>query len=232
MVRVALPKAGKIFCTWGTTVGEVTLPDLVMAWGRGWANSRGVPTPANVPGGFRADVGLRGHRVRYVLHTWDIEMLAALDRQVTAPGTWIKVSGRLTDLRSVLSARWTMDSTGYLMSAPFTVGAVDPQAPYEIRVTTAGDVIVATVIDAAGTTAASGRLAPADEFGVIDQVVTAPAHRRRGLGTAVMGTLSDHAARNGLGTGLLVATDDGRCLYRSLGWKVQSEIAAAFVRED
>ncbi len=92
--------------------------------------------------------------------------------------------------------------------------------------------LVATVIDGIGATAASGRLAPAGRFGIIDQVETSPAHRRRGLGTTVMHTLGDHAARHGLDTGLLVATDDGRHLYRSMGWTVRSEIAAAFVRED
>jgi GNAT superfamily N-acetyltransferase len=208
------------------------LPDLVMAWGHGWADSRGVPRPAVVPGGFRAEVGLRGHRVRYVLHTWDRETLAALDRQVAAPGTWIKVSGGHADLREALSAGWTMDTTGYLMSIRFTAGAAEIGQPYEIQVATASGVVVATVVDRAGATAASGRLAPTGEFGIIDQVETAPAHQRRGLGTAVMRTLSDHAARNGMSTGLLVATDDGRHLYQSLGWRVRSEVAAAFVPED
>lgn len=203
-----------------------------MAWGLGWATSRAVPRPAIVPGGFRADVGLPGHRVRYVLHTWDIETVAALARQVAAPGTWIKVSGSGAGLRSALSTRWTMDSTGYLMSAPFTATAADVPATYEIRIAAAGGVAAATVIDGTGATAASGRLASAGEFGIIDQVETAPTHRRRGLGAAVMRALSDHAVRNGMGTGLLVATDDGRHLYHSLGWRVRSEIPAAFVRED
>lgn len=203
-----------------------------MAWGRGWAVSRGVPDPVEVPGGFRVDVGLPSHRVRYVLHTWDTALLEALDRQVAAPGTWIKVSGRTTDLRGALSARWTTEPAAYLMSVRFTVAAGDPPGRYETRATTDGEVVIATVLDAAGAEAASGRLAPAGGHGVIDQVETAPAHRRRGLGTAVMRTLSNHAAHNGLGTGILVATETGRRLYRTLGWTVRSEIASAYVRED
>ncbi|MEV0460342.1 GNAT family N-acetyltransferase [Catellatospora methionotrophica] len=214
------------------TTADTLLPDLVTAWGHGWARSRGVPRPVAVPGGFRADVGLHGHRVRYVLHTWDSELLSALDRQVAAPGTWIKISGRSAALRGALSADWTMDDTGHLMSTPFTVGAADVQAPYAMRVTTAGEVVVATVVDATGATAAAGHLAPEGEFGIVDRVETAPAHRRRGLGTVVMRALSDHAARNGMTTGLLVATDEGRRLYHSLGWRVRSEIAAAYVPED
>jgi ribosomal protein S18 acetylase RimI-like enzyme len=166
-----------------------------------------------------------------VLHTWDADLLEALAGHVTAPGTWIKVSACATDLRSALPARWTMDSSGYLMGARFTAGADDPPPPYETRVTTDGDVVVATVVDASGAVAASGRLAPAGGCGVIDQVETAPAHQRRGLGTTVMRMLSDHAVRNGLGTGILVATEDGRRLYRRLGWTVRGEIAGAYVRE-
>ncbi|GAA3936422.1 hypothetical protein GCM10023085_17330 [Actinomadura viridis] len=207
------------------------LPALIVAWGRGWAVSRGVAEPVEVPGGFRADVGRHGHRVRYVLHTWDTDLIADLSRQVTEPGTWIKVSGRATDLRGALPARWIMDSAAYLMSAPFAVGAGVPPASYELLVTGDGEAIIATVVDAAGAVAASGRLAPAGEYGVIDQVQTAPEHRRQGLATTVMRALSDHAARNGLRTGVLVATQDGRRLYRTLGWTVRSEIAAAYVPE-
>jgi GNAT superfamily N-acetyltransferase len=203
-----------------------------MAWGRGWAVSRGVPPPTDIPGGFRADVGRPGHRVRYVLHTWDADLLSSLGRQAAAPGTWIKVTGPALDLRSVLPPRWTVDGTGYLMSAPFRAGVEDPPAPYEIQVKTVGEAIVATVVDAAGATAAAGRLAPAGELGVIDQVETAPAHRRRGLGRAVLQVLSDHAARTGMSTGVLVATDEGRRLYQTLGWSLRSKIAAAFVPEN
>jgi ribosomal protein S18 acetylase RimI-like enzyme len=210
----------------------ITLPELVLAWGRGWSVSRGLPEPVEVPGGFRADVGVHGHRVRYVLHAWDTNLIEALAQQATEPGTWIKVTGSATDLRSALPAAWTMDSAGYLMSAPLTVCADARPTPYEIQITTKGEVVVATVVDMAGATAASGRLAPAGNCAVIDQVETAPAHRRRGLGTTIMRALSNHAARAGLDTGILVATADGRGLYHALGWTVRSEIAAAYVRED
>lgn len=176
-------------------------------------------------------MGLRGHRVRHVLHTWDADRIEAIARHDTAPGTWIKAVGHATDLRRALPSQWTVDTSGYLMSTQFTAGTDDPPPSYETRITTDGDVVVASVVDASGTVAASGRLAPAGTCGVVDQVETAPAHRRRGLGTTVMRMLSDHAVRNGLGTGILVATDDGRGLYRALGWTVRSEIAVAYVRE-
>ncbi|RLK25113.1 FR47-like protein [Micromonospora sp. M71_S20] len=209
-----------------------TVSELMTAWGRGWAVCRGTPAPVAVPGGFRVDVGLPGHRVRHVLHTYDACSLGRLGRELTEPGTWIKVSGDRAGLRAALPDAWTLDDVGHLMSAPLTPGAVEPPAPYATRVVVEGGGVVATVLDAAGHRAASGRLAGAGEFGIVDQVETEPAHRRRGLGSAVVRALCDHAARLGMRTGILVATDDGRALYRALGWTVRSDVSGAYLRED
>ncbi|MFI9009884.1 GNAT family N-acetyltransferase [Actinosynnema sp. NPDC053489] len=212
-------------------ITDPRVADLVMAWGRGWAVSRRVPAPEEVPGGFRIDVGRPGHRVRHVLHTWDHEALAGLARRHTAPGTWIKISGTAADLREALPAPWTPADTCYLMTAPFTAGAQAPPPPYEVHFTTDGAATTATVVDDTGATAASGHLGAAGGFGTLDRVETAPQHRRRGLGTTVVRALGDHATRRGLRTGVLVATEQGRALYRNLGWTVRSEVAAAFVPE-
>ncbi|NBE83152.1 GNAT family N-acetyltransferase [Micromonospora rubida] len=209
-----------------------TVPELMTAWGRGWAVSRGTRPPVAVPGGFRVDVGLPGHRVRHVLHTYDAESLGRLGRTLTAPGSWVKVSGDPAGLRAALPDAWTMDVAGYLMSTPLAPGAVEPPTPYTTRIVAQGEVVVATVLDAAGRKAASGRLARAGEFGIVDQVETNPAHRRRGLGRVVMRALCDQAARRGMRTGTLVATDDGRALYLALGWTVRSEVSGAFRREE
>ncbi|XTZ16122.1 GNAT family N-acetyltransferase [Micromonospora echinospora] len=212
--------------------GDPTLPELVMAWGRGWAACRGTPAPTAVPGGFRVEVGRPGHRVRVVLHRHDAAVLDDLGRRLTAPGTWIKVMGSSAELHDALPPHWAMAPVNHLMSAPFGAGVVTPPAPYAVRIDTTGGAVVATVVDSTGSAAASGRLAPAGSYGVVDQVETTPAHRRRGLGTVVMRALADHGARHGLRTGVLVATGDGRGLYESLGWTTRSTVAAAFIPED
>ncbi|MCA2211615.1 GNAT family N-acetyltransferase [Jidongwangia harbinensis] len=212
-------------------LADTDLSGVVAAWVHGWAISRTVPAPTAVPGGWRIPVGLPGHRLRYVLPACDEESLAGLSRRPHAPGTWIKVAGEPACLRRRLPSPWAIADTGHLMTAPFSPGAATAPAPYTIRITTTGAVIVASVVDAAGDTAASGRLAPAGRTGVIDRVETAPRHRRRGLGTAVVRALSDNAARRGMHTGVLVATDDGRDLYRALGWTVRSPMAAAHLPE-
>ncbi|GIG86379.1 GNAT family N-acetyltransferase [Plantactinospora endophytica] len=207
-----------------------SVPELMTAWGRGWAVSRGTSAPVEVVGGFRIDVGLPGHRVRHVLHSYDAEALARLAGALTAPGNWIKASGDPAEFRAALPDGWTIDIAGYLMTVPFRAGAVEPPPGYALGVDIepGSGVVVATVRDGAGERAASGRLAPAGKFGIVDQVETEPAHRRRGLGGVVMRTLGDRAVAGGLRTGILVATDDGRALYRSLGWVVRSDVSGAY----
>ncbi|MFY1690571.1 GNAT family N-acetyltransferase [Plantactinospora sp. WMMB782] len=208
----------------------MSVPELVMAWGRGWAVSRATPAPVEVPGGFRVDVGLPGHRVRHVLHTYRADTLGRLGADLTAPGSWIKVTGDPAGFRAALPAGWTIDIPGYLMTVPFRAEPVESPPGYTVRVDTepGSGALVATVRNEAGERAATGRLAPAGEFGVVDQVETAPVHRRRGLGSVVLRTLAGRAAARGLRTGILVATDDGRALYRSLGWVVRSDVAGAY----
>ena len=70
-----------------------------------------------------------------------------------------------------------------------------------------------------GGLAASGQLGLAGPHGVPDRIETAPAHRRRGLGGAVMTALADAALEHGATEGVLVASQAGRGLYLRLGWE-------------
>lgn len=64
---------------------------LLLAWGRGWAASRGTPPPVPlVDGGWRIEVGLPGHRRRDLLPAWGVERLRARAEDITSPGHWIK----------------------------------------------------------------------------------------------------------------------------------------------
>ena len=79
-----------------------------------------------------------------------------------------------------------------------------------------------------GTLAASGYAAETDEVFAYDRIVTSADHRRRGLGTAVMSLLG-HSGTDRRMPSVLVATDQGRALYESLGWRVLSPYATAFI---
>lgn len=215
-----------------TTRAAHTIPELVMAWGRGWTVSRRTAPPVAVAGGFRVDVGLPGHRVRHILHSHTHDSLAALADRQTEAGNWIRIAGPTALLRQALPPDWTMDAAGHLMTTAFTAGRVDAPHGYVIEVETEGDRAVARARDEHGEAAASAQLGRTGAFGVIDQVRTEPAHQRRGLGTALMSALSDRATELGATTGILVGTDAGRALYEALGWTYRSDFPGAFRKED
>lgn len=209
-----------------------SVAELMIAWGRGWTRSRGTPDPVPFPGGFRVDVAAPGHRVRYVLHSRDDALLRRLAREHGAPGTCLKAPGDPAAFRAALPG-WAMDGAGYLMTTAFTAGTGEPPAGYTLELQTSGAVTVATVCPRHGReVAASARLALAGGYGIVDKVATAPEHRRRGLGTVLLRALGDHAWSQGVPTGILCATDEGRALYTALGWRVHADVSGALQPEE
>ncbi|MFE9559171.1 GNAT family N-acetyltransferase [Streptomyces sp. NPDC006692] len=53
------------------------------------------------------------------------------------------------------------------------------------------------------------------------------AHRRRGLGRAMMGVLAEAAVAQGARTGLLIASEEGQRLYSSLSWRHEGDLLIA-----
>lgn len=193
---------------------------LAKAWAEGWAISRGTSAPVEVPEGYRIDVGLPGHVTRYVLPTHAPALAASL----TAPGTWLKICADPADVE--LGQGWQVQPTEYLMVTRLTAESPASGAEYELQVSTAGALLDARITHR-GELAARGRAAIAQEYAMIDQVVTEPQHQRRGLGTTVMRALSQAASHSGARTGVLVATADGQGLYSRLGWTLASPVTAA-----
>ncbi|MEU3250883.1 GNAT family N-acetyltransferase [Streptomyces sp. NPDC006997] len=78
-----------------------------------------------------------------------------------------------------------------------------------------------------GATGARGQFADGGVTGVVDQIETAPAHRRKGLGSHVMSVLHGRAAEQGVGTLVLAGTPAGRALYEHLGWRTEAPLTSA-----
>ena len=189
----------------------------VRDWVHGWALTRGTPAPVVEPDGYRIDVGLPGHRVRYVLP--DVSTVDERCATLTAPGTWLKVCGE-----PVIAPQWTVGEPEYLMGKEL-VSAPRVDAPPGYRVERVDGGVVVRAADE--TLAAAGRFAVWGEASVVDKVVTEPAHRRKGLGGAVMSELDALAVELGAVRAVLVATEAGLGLYRRLGWTVLSPVTAA-----
>ncbi|MCD0443238.1 GNAT family N-acetyltransferase [Glycomyces sp. A-F 0318] len=209
-----------------------SIPDLVMAWGRGRAVSRVTPQPVPVPGGFEVPVGPPSAEIRRVFHTCTAASLAEAAERLSAPGRQIMIAGPTGLLRESLPSTWTMDPAGHLMTTAFAPTAYAVPDDYRLTVETEGALTVARAFHRNGDLAASARLGRSGGFGVFDKVVTAPAHQRRGLGSTLMRALSGNARALGMEWGLLVGSDEGRALYEHLGWTYVSDFPGARSKSD
>ncbi|MER7762638.1 GNAT family N-acetyltransferase [Streptomyces sp. NPDC097619] len=206
--------------------------DVARAWVEGWAVARGVAVPVAEPWGLRVEVGTPGQVRRHVLLDADAATARALVAGVTEPTTCVKGFLEQAEMGAWFPAEhWEPVESCFLMAVELRPEPVRVPDGYRVTVERAGDgsgdgtgpggPLTARITTVDGAPAAAGVAGPtAGGACVFDQIVTEPAHRRRGLGTVVMGALSEAAGRGGATTGVLGATVPGRALYETLGWKV------------
>ncbi|WP_157979857.1 GNAT family N-acetyltransferase [Kribbella monticola] len=211
------------------------MDELVRRWQRGWGLCRGLP-PARllaqdeVVRGIEAELGLPGRAHEIFTLSDEPEAIAELVA-AAGPETWVTVT--TTQREDEVAAE--LAATGFevfaerkaLMSinlADHPVAAARPEYAVELESAASqyGAVELVRVVDPAGAVAARGMAAVVGTDAVMHDIHTDPAHRRRGLGSVVMSTLSLRAVELGATTGLLMATADGVQLYRRLGWLLRA----------
>ncbi|MGW5739161.1 MULTISPECIES: GNAT family N-acetyltransferase [Streptomyces] len=172
------------------------------------------------PWGLSIEVGLPAQMVRHVLLDADAGTARGLIGSVTAPAICVKGFLAPDVMGPWFSPAWVPTDPGFLMAVDLRPSAVRAPRGYTATTETADGVIGVRVLTADGELAARGQVGLTGAAGVFDQIVTEQAHRRLGLGTVVMGALTDAAVESGATTGLLGATVQGRALYETLDWKV------------
>ncbi|MFI5647095.1 GNAT family N-acetyltransferase [Kitasatospora sp. NPDC051705] len=205
---------------------DPSINELVRMWIAGWTVSRGAAEPVDEPWGWTIDVGVVGHVARHVLPEPTEADVRKIAECTTAPGTWLKLFTEDAAVRPWLGPQWRLDEPGYLMTAPLTAERPAVPAGYTVTSWTRGGVARVLVRTGAGHLAARGQAGLAGAVAVPDQILTAPEHRRRGLGALVMRTLQDTAYRAGADTGVLVGTEAGQSLYRAIGWTTRTPMAS------
>ncbi|MFJ9716473.1 GNAT family N-acetyltransferase [Streptomyces sp. NPDC101213] len=207
---------------------------VVRAWVDGWVVSRGAAPPVREPWGFTVDVGQPAHVSRHVLAAVgdgvEEETVRGVADGVRGAGVWLKVFQDPALVGDWLGEGWWTDpEPGWLMTAPLPARTGHTRVPdgYGLSRWTRGGVTRVLVTAPDGSFAARGQVAPTGATAVVDQVETAPAHRRRGLGGLVVRLLAERAAAEGAETGVLAGTPAGRALYESLGWTVTAPLTSA-----
>ncbi|TFI57584.1 DUF1289 domain-containing protein [Sphingomonas parva] len=203
-------------------------PALVEAWLRGRSAARRLPQPVADQGGLRVETGSVDELRRYVFAA-PAEGLRRLGAAIDSPGIALKLCGTAEALAACLPPRWRVRTTGEMM---IRSGPAHPQRALPPGFTLALDRepgrSAARILAPDGRTAASGYAAAWDGVFVYDRIATAEGFRRIGLGTALMAALGS-TRPDPKATEILVATDEGRALYETLGWRAVSPYATALI---
>lgn len=202
-------------------IGSVLLEN----WVAGCSLARGLPPPVPDRGGLRGDTNSAEEVCRWIFLRIGPGLVELAD-EVRRPGYLLKVCTSRDDLRVALPAGWHVEATGSFMAATDRWESSIFPAGYRLEVEQVAAVTRVEIRSSDGELAASGFAAETAEAFVYDRIVTAPGHRRRGLGRAMMTALRS-TCRNPKVPRLLVATQDGRALYRTLGWKTLTAYSTA-----
>ncbi|GIG56924.1 hypothetical protein Lfu02_12960 [Longispora fulva] len=213
----------------------IMMGDLIRRWQRGWCLARRIPDGIPVDGGVEVRCDQPGRQVEVFALRADEEpdSVARLAARVAASDvtTWLTVTTtRPRDVEATIRAGGLepLDRPEWLMSVDLAGHPRPaPVGPYQATVDVDGPVVTVVIHHGSGELAARGQMAVSGADAVADKIETMPAHRRRGLASALMGALAGAAVERGARTGLLIASADGQHLYSSLGWRREADVLIA-----
>jgi GNAT superfamily N-acetyltransferase len=195
----------------------------------GWTLTRNKASPVSQAYGCKIDLGLPDHLERHVVVDYDAEILRELTSSLHTPGTWLKVCAPPEKVIPLLHEDWQVQAPEYLMAVTLSDTPAAAHEGYRLSLSTSGAVTDAELRDMDGQLAAKGRLAHSEGVATFDQIVTEPAHQRKGLGRVIMAALGNLAIAREARVGVLVATEQGRALYQAIGWTLVSPMTAAVI---
>ncbi|WP_037898377.1 GNAT family N-acetyltransferase [Streptomyces sp. NRRL S-920] len=211
---------------------------LIRRWVSGWTAARSLPDAEPVEygeDGLWSKCNQPGREVEVFALRADEEptSLARLAAFVAAAQqtTWLTVPTlRPGTVEAVVSAAGlqVLRRSEWFMTSDLTEHPRHAlAAPYAREVRTEGPVTVVSLHDSSGAVAAQGTIAVIGTDAIADRIETDAAHRRRGLGRAMMSALAEAAVAQGARTGLLIASEEGQRLYSSLGWHHDADVLIA-----
>ena len=204
---------------------EVVSAELIEKWLNGWSVSREVSLPVKYKSGFKVEVGWENQKTRYVFPALN-EDLIHLAESIDELWVFLKVCAACSELTEILPDRWTIQPQGYLMMSEnnpykFENRVLADGYSMETEISDEGIYLI-KIKDKNKDLASSGRVACTDGWAIYDRIETSQFHQRKGLGSYLFAELQKIANKKGIENNILVATEEGRLLYESLGWKVVS----------
>jgi len=201
------------------------LSEIWERWLHAYCRIRGYSALEPVAEGLYLEVAKRQQSGRFFVSGFDEAVIRGLLPRIQEPSTYVELPAPPEILAEHLPKGWRFGEAAYLMACDLrTPAGEDAGKGYWAKTDIVAGQASVSIRAAGDGVAASGTCLVAGDEAIFDQISTEIAHRRRGLGTAVMLRLAAEARRGGATTGLLVATLEGRRLYEALGWTVLSEV--------
>jgi GNAT superfamily N-acetyltransferase len=196
---------------------------IIENWLKAWSMSRKLPLPVKFKSGLKVDVGFEKQKTRYVFTELNNDFIQ-LSKDINEPWVFLKVCSPPSEVKLHISKKWIIQPQGYMMSCfhPMAIGDICLHNDYKLKITNYNSTFLIRIITQKGEVASTGRLILVDELAVYDRILTDKNHKRKGLARFLMKELEKIALSKGFSKNFLVATEEGKSLYESLGWKLYS----------
>lgn len=196
---------------------------IIEKWLKAWSLSRKLPLPVQYKSGFRVKVGEERQKTRYVFPELNDDFLD-LSKLINDPWIYLKVCASPDEVKNSLPERWEIQPPGYMMYCfgPMKNSNLNLHQGYRLEYEEYNSTTVVKIITENGALASIGRIVMVDDLAVYDRIITEEKHRRKGLAAFLMHELEKIALSSGIYNNFLVATEEGKMLYESLGWKLYS----------
>ena len=189
-----------------------------------WSLSRELPLPVRCKSGFKVNVGKKKKKMRYLFPEVNDDFLQ-LSKSITDPWIFLKVCASPSEIKNLISKEWEIQPQGYMMFCfrRMNIQNIDLlHKDYKLEFDTYNSTHVIKIITQQGELASIGRVVLVDDLAVYDRISTADTHRRKGLATFLIKELEKIAISKNVFNNFLVATEEGKLLYESLGWELYS----------
>jgi hypothetical protein len=197
--------------------------DIVEKWLKGWCLSRDLPLPIQYQSGFKVEVGYENQKSRYVF-TEPNDDFFQLAELIDEPWVFLKVCTSFNEFKDKIPEKWQVQPQGYMMSCFRTMTFPEVNFPddYRLEFEEYHSTFLVKIVTKNDEVASIGRLIIIEDLAVYDRISTENNHKRKGLATFVMKELEKIALSKGIYNNFLVATEQGKILYESLGWEIYS----------
>ncbi|NIF04923.1 GNAT family N-acetyltransferase [Chryseobacterium sp. Tr-659] len=202
--------------------GQVSV-DLLKKWLKAWSLSRKLPLPVLYKSGFKVEVGDEKQKERYVFAELNDDFFQ-LAESIDEPWIYLKVCTSPDHFIEDIPEKWKLQPQGYMMSCshPMNIDDVILPSGYNVKYEQYDSTSIIRIVAENGEEASAGRVVLVDDLAVYDRIITHESHRRKGLASFLMKELEKIALSKDISNNFLVATEQGKLLYETLGWELYS----------